>query len=116
MRALYISVLLALLLPGKGVVAADTEAEIEYLLAAIGSSGCTFIRNGKRHDSEAAEDHLRSKYRRGKRYAPTTEKFIERLASASSMSRKPYYIECAGQDAVPTGQWLAAKLDGFRHK
>ena len=52
------------------------------------------------------------KYRRGKRYASTTEKFIERLASKSSMSRKPYYIECPGDEAVPTGR----VADGAAHR
>ena len=113
MRILFFSMLLVLVMP---VTSSATEAheEIEYLLDAIGSSGCTFIRNGKRHDADDAEDHLRMKYRRGKRYAPTTEKFIERLASASSMSKKPYYIESPGDEAVPTGDWLTAQLEDFR--
>ena len=114
MRAIVVSVFLAFLMPGVAVSADNTEAEVEHLLGVIGSSGCTFIRNGKRHDAEDAEDHLRMKYRRGKRYAPTTEKFIERLASKSSMSRKPYHIECPGEEMVPTGDWLKAKLEDFR--
>ena len=113
MRVFFVSMLLVLVMPVT-VGAAETEKEIEYLLDAVGSSGCTFIRNGRRHDADDAEDHLRMKYRRGKRYAPTTEKFIERLASASSMSKKPYYIECPGDEAVPTGEWLTAQLEGFR--
>jgi hypothetical protein len=94
----------------------DNDAEIEYLVSTIGTSDCTFIRNGKRHDANAAEEHLRMKYRRGKRYAPTAEMFIERLASASSMSRKPYYIECDGQEALPSGEWLMAQLHEYRSK
>ena len=38
------------------------------------------------------------------------------LASASSMSKKPYYIECPGGEAVPTGEWLTAKLSDYRTK
>lgn len=113
MRVFYISVFLGLLMPVMSS-AAEPEEEIEYLLDAVGSSGCTFVRNGKQHDAEDAEDHLRMKYRRGKRYAPTTEKFIERLASASSMSKKPYHIECPGDDVMLTGEWLKAKLDDYR--
>ena len=113
MKTLYIAIALALLLPATSS-AADTEAEVEYLLNTIGESDCTFIRNGKRHDAADAEDHLRMKYRRGKRYAPTAEKFIERLASASSMSKKPYFIDCPGADAVPTGEWLTAQLHDYR--
>ena len=92
----------------------EAESEIEYLVSTIGTSGCTFIRNGKRHDANDAEAHLRMKYRRGKRYAPTAETFIERLASASSMSKKPYYMECDGQEAVPSGEWLMAQLHEYR--
>jgi hypothetical protein len=103
------------LLPATAT-ADTTAAEIEYLVDTIGASDCTFIRNGKRHSAEDAEDHLRMKYRRGKRYAPTAEKFIERLASASSWTKKPYFIECAGEDAVPTGEWLTAHLDASRDK
>ena len=111
MRLLYIIILLAL----PGFAAADTaETEIEYLLNSIGDSSCTFIRNGKRHEAAAAEDHLRMKYRRGKRHAPTTELFIERLASASSMSKKPYMIECSEKQALPTGDWLSDRLAEYR--
>jgi len=115
MRLLLIGIFAGFFVPA--LAAADvTEAEVEYLVSTVGESNCTFIRNGKRHSAEDAEDHLRMKYRRGKRYAPTAEKFIERLASASSMSKKPYYIECKGQEAVPSGDWLMARLNVYRHK
>jgi hypothetical protein len=94
--------------------AGDAEVEIEYLITTVGESGCTFIRNGSRHDAEDAASHMRLKYRRGKRYATTAELFIERLASKSSFSGKPYAIECPGSKAVPSGDWLTARLQEFR--
>jgi hypothetical protein len=54
------------------------------------------------------------KYRRGKRYAPTSEEFIERLASRSSLSKKPYYIECEGAKKMPSGDWLIIRLGEYR--
>ena len=104
-----------LLLPGLSR-ASDAAAEIEYLVSAVGASECTFIRNGKRHTAEAAEDHLRMKYRRGKKYASTSEDFIKYLASASSWTKKPYYIECDGDAAVLTGDWLTQHLDAYRSR
>ncbi len=104
-------------LAGPLAAAADDaamEAEIEHLITAIGESGCEFIRNGKRYSSSQAEDHIRVKYRRGKRYATSTEAFIERLASQSSMSKKPYWIECDGADPVKSGDWLKAELERYR--
>lgn len=115
MRLLLIGIVAIMSLPAMAY-ADETESEIEYLVSTIGTSDCTFIRNGKRYDAGDAEAHLRMKYRRGKRYAPTAEKFIERLASASSMSKKPYYIECGGQEAVPSGEWLTTQLQSYRHK
>lgn len=92
----------------------DPAAEIDYLLTAVGSSHCVFIRNGKRYSAADAEEHLRMKYSRGKRYAPTAEAFIERLASRSSMSTKPYSIDCPGEEGMPSGRWLAEKLAAYR--
>lgn len=89
-------------------------AEIDYLLSAVGNSECVFVRNGKRHDAKNAESHLRMKYRRGKRYAPTTEAFIERLASKSSMSKKLYRIDCPGAQSMPSGEWLTLRLAEYR--
>jgi len=113
MRLLLISIFASFFVPAMAI-ADVAETEVEYLVSTIGASDCTFIRNGKRHSAEDAEDHLRMKYRRGRRYAPTAEKFIERLASESSMSKKPYYIECEGQEAVPSGEWLMARLNDYR--
>ena len=92
----------------------DIETEIDFLLTAVGDSGCTFLRNGQMHSSSDAEAHLRMKYRRGKRYVSTTETFIERLASSSSMSKKPYLILCGDAEPVPTGDWLFERLREYR--
>ena len=107
------AVLLICLLP-SAVRADDSVAEIEYLLSSIGSSNCTFIRNGKRYNSQDAEAHLRMKYRQGKRYASSSENFISRLASTSSVSKIPYYMDCDGKETVPSGDWLMQRLDEYR--
>ena len=112
MRVFTLVFVLCLLPPAAH--AGDTvPAEIDYLLGSIGSSGCTFIRNGERYNSRSAEAHLRMKYRRGKRYAPTSEKFIERLASHSYLSKKLYYVECEGEQ-TPSGEWLTERLGKYR--
>ena len=113
MRVFALLTMLALLSPAA-VFADDADTEIDHLITTVGESGCTFIRNGSRHDAEDAASHMRLKYRRGKRYAPTAELFIERLASKSSFSGKPYAIECPGSGAVPSGEWLTARLHEYR--
>ena len=112
MKHLATVTFLLLLLASPGH-ASDEAAAIEYLLTAIGESGCTFIRNGKEYSSEDAESHLRMKYRRGKRWATDAGKFIERLASKSSMSGKPYLMRCEPDGEQPTAEWLEAKLADY---
>ena len=108
-----IATLLLLVLIASPASADDGAAAIEYLLTAIGESGCTFIRNGRAYSSEDAERHLRMKYRRGKRWATDPDKFIERLASKSSMSGKPYLMRCDPGGEQRTSDWLRAKLAEF---
>ena len=115
-QALQMLVLLCSVLLLSGPAQADQKAaaEIEHLIQSIAESGCTFVRNGKRHTPSAAESHLRMKLRRGKRYVSDAESFIERLASKSSMSKKPYFIECDGDEPVPSGEWLRQRLSEYR--
>lgn len=93
---------------------ATAGTEIKYLIGAVATSGCTFTRNGKHHDAEAAAAHLKMKYRRAKRHAKTAEMFIARLASKSSLSGRPYTLTCAGEPKQNTGAWLTAKLEAYR--
>ena len=108
--------LLLILLAGPiATVRADTnaEAEIHALIQAVAESECEFNRNGSLHSAEAAATHLELKYARGKRYADSAEAFIERLASKSSWSGKPYQMICEGQ-TQPAGDWLTATLEDIR--
>ena len=116
MKALSALLVVMVALTPAFALADTAETEIEHLISAVGESGCTFIRNGSRHDAEDAASHMRLKYRRGKRYANTAELFIERLASKSSFSGKPYAIECPGSEAVPSGEWLTARLHEYRER
>ena len=96
-------------------VHADTTAdeEIRALIQAVAESGCEFNRNGSLHSAEAAAEHLELKYSRGKRYANSAEAFIDRLASKSSWSGKPYRMICDGE-VHPAGDWLTATLATIR--
>jgi low affinity Fe/Cu permease len=91
------------------------DAEIDFLLTSVAESGCIYIRNGKEHSGEAARDHLQMKRERGKKYYETTEEFIERIASKSSWSGKPYRIRC-GDTEEDAGAWFTRALESFRNR
>ena len=100
------------------LVLADTvtEQEVGALIESIKTSGCEFQRNGKTYNSVDAADHLAMKFSRGSRYAKTAEDFIKNLASKSSMSGKPYLINCAGKNSEPSGEWLSRQLSAMRNQ
>lgn len=112
MRTLLAFVVVGVLCASAG--AATPAEEIDQLVAAIETSGCTFVRNGKRYEAAAAADHLRLKLRRASRHAKTPEMFIDRLASKSSMSGKPYLLECPDKAAQESGPWLRQRLEQLR--
>ncbi len=97
------------------VNAETAEEEINSLIAAVADSGCTFVRNGKNYTSQEAEKHLQLKYRRGRKHAQTAEQFISRLASESSMSGNPYYMNCEGKPSQRSGDWLMQRLELIRN-
>ena len=113
MRPLLLTVLLCVALMSSTYAQTDAEAEITALIEAVRESGCEFNRNGSLHSAEAAAEHLELKYSRGKRYADSAEAFIERLASKSSWSGKPYEMICDGE-TQPAGDWLTATLVALR--
>jgi hypothetical protein len=93
-----------------------SATEIGLLLDFVSTSGCDFIRNNSRHPPQEAADHLQLKYSRGKRYADTAEHFIDRLATKSSWSGKPYEVDCENAPLQPAGPWLHRALSDIREQ
>lgn len=95
---------------------AATRKEIAHLFQSLGQSGCQFYRNGSWHDASSAAAHLQKKYvyLLAKQLVPTTEAFIERAASTSSLSGKRYRVRCAQQSDVDSRAWFTAELARWR--
>ncbi|WP_343624738.1 DUF5329 domain-containing protein [Roseateles puraquae] len=92
------------------------RADVDALLTRLQTSGCEFNRNGSWYTGAEAKAHLLKKldYLEGKDMVSTAEQFIERGASASSMSGKPYLVRCAGKAPVESAVWLKAELQQVR--
>jgi hypothetical protein len=113
-RLLAVTAVAATLLFCAKAIAADMDREIDHLLASVETSDCIFIRNGKPHDSVAAARHLQMKRERGRRYYDSTESFIARIASKSSLTGKPYLIDCPDEAPVEAESWFSRELAEFR--
>ncbi len=69
------------------------KARIDYLLERLSLSSYNFIRNDEVHSSLRGVVHLKWKYLRFRKDAPTAEAFIENVASGSRVSGEDYMME-----------------------
>ena len=105
--------------PGMAVAQdppAPINKEIESLFSALESSGCEVQRNGSWYGAKRAAEHLRRKYDYllKKRLVPTTQAFIDRAGSVSSLTGRPYQVRCPGKDVVESKAWFQHQLDRLR--
>jgi len=93
-----------------------TRAEIAHLLTYLGNSGCAFYRNGSWHSAAQARTHLEKKrdYLLKRSLVGSTEDFIDRAATASSVTGEKYQVRCAPAQPVASSEWLRAELLRYR--
>lgn len=106
---------LALALLSVTAPAATMESEVPQLLARMEASGCEFYRNGSWASGATARAHLERKYRamRERHLVATTEEFIERGATRSSMTGEAYRVRCAGAE-TGSAAWFTQELRRMR--
>jgi len=94
------------------------QAEVNFLLGFVEGSGCQFQRNGSWHGSPAAQDHLRTKYGdlAARDLIQTTEQFIDRAATQSSLTGQAYRVRCADGKELTSQQWLRDELARLRSR
>lgn len=92
------------------------RGEIDALLTRLAASGCEFQRNGSWHAGEQARAHLLRKldYLLDHDAVASPEQFIERAATRSSVSGRPYQVRCGATPPVESGTWLAGQLRALR--
>jgi hypothetical protein len=92
------------------------QGEVDYLLSHVETSGCSFYRNGSWYDGSQAKAHLRTKYDYlvARHLITSADEFIDKGASSSSFSGKPYKIKCGTSAEVASGPWFHEVLRRFR--
>jgi hypothetical protein len=97
--------------PGLVVPHMTEAAKIQALIASVENlHGAVFIRNGSEYDGKAAADHLRQKLDYAGNRIKTAQQFIDKLASASSMTGKPYKIRYANGSTVDSAVYFHEQL------
>jgi hypothetical protein len=113
-----VAALLLAILPLSSLAAPAPAArqEISHLIGYLTASGCSFQRNGSWHDAAQAAKHLQRKYDYllKRDLVASSEDFIARAASESSLSGKPYQVRCGDDAPVASAAWLKAELTKYR--
>ncbi|WP_229410040.1 DUF5329 domain-containing protein [Massilia timonae] len=117
MKPVVAAFLLAILpLSSLAAPAPAARQEIAHLIGYLTASGCSFQRNGSWHDAAQAAKHLQRKYDYllKRDLVASSEDFIARAASESSLSGKPYQVRCGGNAPVASAAWLKGELAKYR--
>jgi len=115
-HAVLAAMLLFASLSPAASLSSASRAEIDSLLSRLAASGCQFGRNGSWYTPTEAQAHLRKKldYLIDKGAVASTEQFIERAATKSSVSGRAYQVRCGGSPPVPSSAWLHSELQALR--
>ena len=107
-------ILLLVLLLTLTTTAADPAAEIDHLLTTVQTSKAKFLRNGDEHSGKDAAAHMKKKYAHFKKQIKTAEDFVEKCATKSELSDKPYKIKEPDGTVIDSKDWMLARLADFR--
>lgn len=105
-----ISILIIIMFSITSLTAMTEKQKINMLLDRIESSDCIFIRNGVRHNSKAAREHLELKLSKAGGRIKTARQFIKYLASKSSWTGRPYCVEMKNGTKYKAADWLTMQL------
>lgn len=84
--------------------------KIRYLLERVAASHFRFIRNGETHDSQEARQWLLYKMSHWVTGVATAEDFVDRVASYSQKTGKPYLVEFPDGKVYSLGSVLKNEL------
>ena len=95
----------------------QVACEVKQLIAFVRISNCTFYRNGDWYEVGKAADHINKKYQYAQKrgLVKTAEDFIQYAATKSSISGKPYLVQC-GDESLHCAEWLRAELVQLRKR
>ena len=107
---LFLGMALPAVVAGQTAPAAERQ-KIESLIKHVGElKDAKFIRNGTTHDVSTAVRFLRGKWEANDADVKTARDFIDKVASASGTSGKPYLIRFKDGRETESRDFLLAEL------
>ncbi|HEY4467156.1 MAG TPA: YfeK family protein [Klebsiella sp.] len=110
-KVAYTLFALLMTLPAWAKLNAHEEARINAMLDALSQKkDLVFVRNGDAHNCEEAVSHLRLKLGNTRNRIDTAEQFIDKVASSSSITGKPYIVRIPGNSDENARPYLHALI------
>jgi len=107
----FLTILSLLMSPFLHAGELSEPAKIEALITTIESmSDAKFVRNGSEYSAKNAAKFLRGKWDANKDEVKTAGDFIDRIATKSSTTGKPYLIRPNGAAETPCADFLRSRL------
>ena len=112
--------LFALLLGAAAALAQATPSASEQklidtlILRVSNMKTMTFMRNGDEHNAADAAKHMQAKFDHFKDEIVTAEDFIDRCASRSEVTGKPYQVKLSNGVVKDAKEFLTAELHTLR--
>ena len=92
-------------------LAATEKQKIETLIKQIGDlKDAKFVRNGSNYEPATAMRFLRGKWDANKAEVKTARDFIDKVATKSDTSGKPYLMRFNDGKEIPSREYLLAEL------
>jgi len=108
--ALFFGMLLPTVVAGQTAPAAERQ-KIESLIKQVGElKDAQFIRNGSTYEVSSAVRFLRGKWNANAAEVKSARDFIDKVASASGTSGKPYLIRFKDGRELTSREFLLAEL------
>ena len=103
------------LLPAQNLPAEEKQ-KIETLIKQVGDlKDANFVRNGSAYEPSTAVRFLRGKWNANKAEVHSARDFIDKVASMSGTSGKPYLIRFKDGKEIPSREFLLAVLNKIAH-
>ena len=117
-RCLRIATLALLAATAPLAAATPSEQEHKLIMALIarvqGMTTMKFLRNNEVHNAAEAAEHMEAKYKHFSKEIVTAEDFIDRCASRSEVTGKPYQVKLSDGVVRDAKEFLTAELHTLR--
>ena len=113
--ALFAILLAAVAALAQATPSASEQKLIDTLILRVSNmKTMTFMRNGDEHNAADAAKHMQAKFDHFKDEIVTAEDFIDRCASRSEVTGKPYQVKLSNGVVKDAKEFLTAELHTLR--